>query len=206
MSNPNYGSSRDPRRWVEYANDRQRAIKHVSKPLSFVCDTMPEDVRQRVLINRRIEQVHDQFAQVVDPFILEHTNSVCLLPHKDPFQDSKASRSAMAPTIYDLKVFLDNSTCAAELNARRELIRLEYLKRFGVHIDVFEIKISRGSYKDKHPFSRHLHKNEAYPTHTLSQEEMQHIEDICSALPKGAVRDSFIKAMKAQKQRPQGSE
>lgn len=190
MESSDWGSCRDPRRLAHAFDERNRSLKPVSRSLSSFCATMPEEIRKRVLIDRKIKQVHEQFAQVNDPFILSHTNSVYLLKHKES-------------DLYDLVVYLDNSTCAAELNARRELIRLKYREQFNISIDVFEIRISRGSYKDKHPFENHLQNEPPLHVRPLSPEEIESVEDITSSLHEGKMKESFENAIKAQKQRNQ---
>lgn len=51
-----------------------------------------------------------------------------------------------------LIVYVDDSIVSAELNARRELIKLQFLEHYGEAIDEFKIIISRGQYKKNHPF------------------------------------------------------
>lgn len=68
---------------------------------------------------------------------------------------------------------------------------------------MFEIRISRGSYKDKHPFMDHLQDEPSLHTHPLSPEELESVEDITSPLPEGKMKESFENAIKAQKQRNQ---
>lgn len=143
-----WASSLDPRHWADVINQRNNALKPVSNSFNEFYRSMPEEVKKRILINQRIKTVHDQFSQVVDPFILEHTNSVYLLRHKDLLDNEVIDK------VFDLVVYVDNSLVAAELNARRELICLKYREQFNVMIDVFEIRISRGQYKEKHPLNK----------------------------------------------------
>lgn len=184
-----WGSSRDPRRYIAAMNERDNSLRPVSSSLSAFASSMPEEVKRRVLVKRKIEKTHAQFAELVDPFILKHTNSVCLL------------KSQAVPGAYDLVVYLDNSTCAAELNARRELLRFEYLDRFNTTIDVFEIRISRGPYKDKHPFADSLGSDAQAESRDLSEEESARIEEMTSTIEDPRLRASFRRAMAAQKRR-----
>ena len=154
---------------------------------------MPEEVKKRVLVQRKIEKTHAQFAELVDPFILKHTNSVYLL------------KSQAVEGAYDLVVYLDNSTCAAELNARRELLRFEYLDRFNTTIDVFEIRISRGPYKEKHPFAEPPSSDVQPKVRDLSEEESSRIEEMTSSIEDPRLRASFQRAMAAQKRRNESS-
>lgn len=166
-----------------------KAPKQFSDVTRAFLDQMPENVRSRILIDRRIQQVHSQFAQLVSPFILQHTNSLYLLKSKN------------VEGAFDLVVYLDNSTCAAELNARREIIRMKYREEFNVVIDVFEIRISRGEYKNQHPFNEYLNEksNEREEPRSLTQEEMDEIEAMVKDLKSERLRESFKNALIAQK-------
>ena len=188
-----WGSSRDPRRYIAVVNERNNSLRPVSSSLSSFASSMPEEVKKRVLVQRKIEKTHAQFAELVDHFILKHTNSVYLL------------KSQAVPGAYDLVVYLDNSTCAAELNARRELLRFEYLDRFNTTIDVFEIRISRGPYRDKHPFAERLSSDTQPKERSLSEEETARIEEMTSAIEDPRLRASFQRAMTAQKRRNESS-
>lgn len=188
-----WGSSRDPRRYIAVVNERNNSLRPVSSSLSSFASSMPEEVKKRVLVQRKIEKTHAQFAELVDLFILKHTNSVYLL------------KSQAVPGAYDLVVYLDNSTCAAELNARRELLRFEYLDRFNTTIDVFEIRISRGPYRDKHPFAERLSSDTQPKERSLSEEETARIEEMTSAIEDPRLRASFQRAMTAQKRRNESS-
>jgi len=113
-------------------------------------------------------------------------------PNKPPYEVQE---------VFDLVVYVDNSLVAAELNARRELIRLKYREQFKAVIDIFEIRISRGAYKNKYPFRELRDRNEEYrPAHTLTQEELNEIDELLKDIPEGKLRASFKKAIKAQKQ------
>lgn len=170
-----------------HETDRQREMKPVSSSIQAFCSAMPEEVRKRVLTERHIKKVHDQFAEIVDSFILDHVNSVYLF------------RSKIHETARDLVVYLDNSTCAAELNARRELIRLKYREHFNVIIDVFEIRISRGSYRNTYPFRDRLYQEKEVAERELTPEDYACINDITSPLPEGKLKESFQRALSSQK-------
>lgn len=190
MANANeHGSKSDPHRFIYAINQRQNALKSVSGSIDSFLARMPEEVRSRVLVERRIEKVHSQFAEVVDPFILRHVNSVYLL------------RSKSVDGMFDLVVYLDNSTCAAELNARRELIRLKYRERFDTLIDVFEIRISKGRYRDSHPFCGDA--AEGKPSDAVAADmdpsESSRIDELASVIEDPALRNSFKRAMAANK-------
>lgn len=201
---PDWGSSQDPRRLAELYNERANTLRPVSYSFNAFYNNMPEEVKRRVLINRRIQRIHDQFSQVVDPFILEHTNSVYLLRHKDTLDDSQvndeSNKTESDSKVFDLVVYVDNSLVAAELNARRELIRLKYREQFKVSIDVFEIRISRGPYKDKYPFKdQDVIPQASTQGRELSDEETAHISELVEDISNKRIKESFIKAITAQK-------
>lgn len=201
---PEWASSQDPRHLAELYDERAKTLRPMSHSFNAFYNNMPEEVKRRVLINRRIQRIHDQFSQVVDPFILEHTNSVYLLRHKDVLGDSQlnedANKEQSDTQVFDLVVYVDNSLVAAELNARRELIRLKYREQFKVSIDVFEIRISRGSYKDKYPFKdQDVIPQTSTQGRELSEEETAHISELVEDISDKRIKESFIKAITAQK-------
>ena len=201
---PEWASSQDPRHLAELYDERANTLRPVLHSFNAFYNNMPEEVKRRVLINRRIQRIHDQFSQVVDPFILEHTNSVYLLRHKDVLGDSQPNKDANKEQsdtqVFDLVVYVDNSLVAAELNARRELIRLKYREQFKVSIDVFEIRISRGSYKGKYPFRNQdaVSQIDTQPR-DLSDEENERINELVEDISDKRIKESFIKAITAQK-------
>lgn len=87
----------------------------------------------RARYKEALERVYGSTAQL----FLEHTNNVYIM-NKDG--------------VRTLIVYVDDSIFAAELNAQRELIKLKLLELFGEDIETFDIFISRGSYKNNHPF------------------------------------------------------
>ncbi|MED9873044.1 MAG: hypothetical protein U0K14_03920 [Eggerthellaceae bacterium] len=201
---PEWASSQDPRHLAKLYDERANTLRPVSHSFNAFYNNMPEEVKRRVLINRRIQRIHDQFSQVVDPFILEHTNSVYLLRHKDVLGDSQPNKDANKEQsdtqVFDLVVYVDNSLVAAELNARRELIRLKYREQFRISIDVFEIRISRGSYKGKYPFRNQdaVSQIDTQPR-DLSDEENERINELVEDISDKRIKESFIKAITAQK-------
>lgn len=105
----------------------------------------------RLRIQRRTAQVHAMWEDIVDEPIVLHTNSVAIV-RKDG--------------VKKLSVYVDESMYAAELNARRELIKLQFLRRYGEDIAEFNIRISRGAYKKNHPFAKkkdHSYEEKATP-------------------------------------------
>jgi hypothetical protein len=91
-----------------------------------------------------------------DDYILEHTNNVFILDSRDvrtPRRGMDDRKDAGATGVgKQLLAYVDESIVAAELNARRELVKLQFFEQFGEEIDEFKIFISRGQYKSHHPF------------------------------------------------------
>lgn len=189
IMNRKWGSYADRRNEIARFDEYTAAIHPAVESIDRYLGKTNKDVRDRARLERYIEHVHQQFAQVVDPFILKHTNSVI------------CKRSENVPGQYDLTVYLDDSTCAAELNARRELIRVMYRAQFGVVLDKFDIRISKGNYLKRHPFAEEKSAAPESKQKPLSARDQRAIEDIIAPLEDGPVKDSFRKALTAQKRR-----
>ena len=127
----------------------KRPQTHVSNYMTAFFNQLPDEQKKRALIDRKIKQVHAQFAACVDEFILEHINSVYMTKEEIP-DSGDVSRE----THQILTVYVDNSLVAAELNAQRELIILKYREQFDVKVDRFDIKISRGAYRGELSFQK----------------------------------------------------
>ena len=112
----------------------KRPQTHVSNYITAFFNQLPDEQKKRALIDRKIKQVHAQFAACVDEFILEHINSVYMTKEEIP-DSGDVSRE----THQILTVYVDNSLVAAELNAQRELIILKYREQFDVKVDRFDI-------------------------------------------------------------------
>ena len=78
----------------------------------------------RMRIERRAAQVRAMWADIVDEPIVRHTNAVYI-------RRTDAGKELIA--------YVDESMYAAELNARRELIKLQFLRRYGEEIGAFKI-------------------------------------------------------------------
>lgn len=129
---------------------------------------------------QRIEQVRFFWKNLVDDIFLQHTNAVYIF--------TKDGRKQM-------HVYVDESIYAAELNARRELIKLECRQRFGEAIDDFEIHISRGKKKLNHPFIQERNDLDSNDPIPLDKKEMDHVDDICATIEDDSMRSHFKKAM-----------
>ena len=115
---------------------------------------------EHVVKQARASQVRHMWESIMrsggDDYILEHTNNVFILREGDARtlrsdHDDRKDAGATGKG-KQLVVYVDESIVAAELNARRELVKLQFFERFGEEIDEFKILISRGQYKSHHPF------------------------------------------------------
>ena len=130
---------------------------------------------------RRVESVRRMWRGLVSQMFLDHTNSV--------FVFDKDGRREM-------HVYVDDSLFAAELNAQREIIKWRCLEEYGEAIDDFLIHVSRGHYKDQHPFAGPAHGTCApEPCVQLTSEEEARIARTASAIPDERLRKAFEKAM-----------
>ena len=145
----------------------------------------------------RIREVRDIWSYLVEQPILNHTNAVYIF--------TKDNRREM-------HVYVDESIYAAELNNRRELIKLACREQYGEVLDDFQIHISRGMRKKEYPYREQQEKTS---THTLSSqqeeenpylsgqqksfhlsdEEKNRITDQVSAIPDERLKRHFIQAM-----------
>ena len=96
-------------------------------------------------------------------------------------------------------VYVDESIFAAELNAQRELIKLKLLQLFGEQVEQFEIHVSRGNYKDYHPYAdEHAPEGDSdLPLAPLSEEEREAVEATARMVDDERVRKALEKAMSA---------
>lgn len=142
-------------------------------------------------INLRAHQVRARYREALESvyrenagIFLAHTNNVYIMS-KDG-----------VPTLI---VYVDESIFAAELNAQRELIKLKLLELFGENVDEFEIHISRGNYKQHHPFlTEDAPETDKSPTAVpLDPTESDYVSNTASKIDDPRLRASFEKAMKS---------
>ena len=117
---------------------------------------------------------------------LDHTNSVYIVRDGEGESQRKV-----------LIVYVDDSIFAAELNARREMIKLKMLERFGEDIAEFRILISRGSYKEHHPYRESTpdYLPPTPPRTPLSAEELDRIRRQAEGIEDERLREALLKAM-----------
>lgn len=131
----------------------------------------------------RANKVRQMWRDVVDEMFLAHTNAVYIVNEND----EKA-----------LIVYVDDSMFAAELDARRELIRLKLLERYNEDIAEFRILVSRGKYKKNYPFrteeeaSLPFVRAKRVPLPAAMRAE---IEEQCLAISDPRLREALLRAM-----------
>ena len=132
--------------------------------------------------NRYKEVIAAVYGTKADIF-LKHTNAVFIMNKND------------ARTLI---VYVDESIFSAELNAQRELIKLRFMDMFAERLDAFEIYVSRGAYKQHHPFSEEVptepddHFVESQP---LSAAEQKGVEERVSKIEDPRLAEALRKAM-----------
>lgn len=131
----------------------------------------------------RANQVKQMWRGMVEQVFLNHTNAVYIIREED--------RKILI-------VYVDDSIFAAELNARREMIKLKFLERFNEKIDEFRILISRGRYKENHPFRETepepFYVDDVRPV-PLPDERIAEIESGLAEIPDEKLRKSLKRAM-----------
>ena len=159
----------------------------------YVASLMGDDEQAR--INYRAQQVRNRYRLAIESvyrenaeLFLAHTNNVYILK-KDG--------------VLTLIVYVDESIFAAELNAQRELIKLKLLQLFGEQVEQFEIHVSRGNYKDYHPYAdEHAPEGDSdLPLAPLSEEEREAVEATARMVDDERVRKALEKAMSADLER-----
>lgn len=108
-----------------------------------------------------IERVFQQSSEL----ILNHTNNVIV----------KKEHNALIGTI-----FVDESIYAAELNAHREIILLLFAELGNIALDQVRISVSRGTFKNHHPFAELLHTDTPPNNTNLSVSPATQKEEITS--------------------------
>lgn len=142
----------------------------------------------------RANKVKQMWRDVAGQPFLDHTNAVYIIRE----HDEKV-----------LIVYVDDSIFAAELNARRELIKLKFLQRHNEDIAEFRILISRGAYKKRYPFRAQDDLLPAVPQGRrvpLSDERIAELEQQCAAIEDEHLREALLKAMISDLEWKLGSE
>lgn len=173
---------------------------HISQQITNVFNVIPEPFQKKIANQSYINQVYKQFEEVVDKKLLKHVNSVYLLTDKQALTPKETEKENAKHLPKKLIIYVDTSICAAEFNARRELIVLKYRELFGITISLFEIRISKGLYKESYPFI-HDEEDKKIQEYKLTKKDYELIEEMISTIEQPKLRDSFRKALIAQKKK-----
>lgn len=131
----------------------------------------------------RASKVKQMWRDVADEMFLDHTNAVYIV--------NECGCKVLV-------VYVDDSMFAAELDARREIIRLKLLERHNEAIDEFRILVSKGAYKRNYPFrdpaTEALRPGRAYRVE-LSAAKREELERQCASIADERLRKALLKAM-----------
>ena len=124
---------------------------------------------------------------------LKHVNSVYITK-----RDGEPNR---------LIVYLDESIYAADLNAQREVVKELVNQKYKEDIQLVEIHVSRGGYKNNHPYFEEADAQRTAETyvsdgreieqHELSAADAARIDELSEKIDDPAIRKVFKKAMQA---------
>lgn len=155
----------------------------------YIASLMGDDEQAR--INYRAHQVRNRYRLAIEAvyrdtsqLFLAHTNNVYIM---------------MKDGVKTLIVYVDESIFAAELNAQRELIKLKLLELFGEEVEQFDIHVSRGNYKEYHPYIDEAVEDPfpPAPLMALDEEELKVVEAVCETIEDENIRKALQKAMSA---------
>jgi hypothetical protein len=185
-------------------------MKKLGKNIEYLIADLAGD-SSKARLHYRTRQVRERYRQVLESvynemaaYFLEHTNNVFILREGDARtlrsdHDDRKDAGATGKG-KQLVVYVDESIVAAELNARRELVKLQFFERFGEEIDEFKIFISRGQYKSFHPFVRQeqapSYEERATPV-PLSDDELVAISEQTASIDNAHLRKAVQRAMVA---------
>ena len=162
-------------------DDIRRAVRELSGNSEAArINLRSQQVRSRY--KRSIESVYDEQTA---RYHLAHTNSV-IIRRKNG--------------VKTLTVYVDDSACAADLNAQRELIVLQLLQLFGEEIEDFEICISKWKkYREMHPYAEDLTSSDSPQTKTkpLNVEDSTYVDCTSAKITDEKLQKAFKKAMTA---------
>ena len=159
-------------------------MESLSNALNGALRSMSTD-EEVIAKTMRAQKVKDMWRDVVDPVFLDHTNSVYILNEDG---------------IKTLIVYVDDSLFAAELNARRELIKLKLFQKFNEDIAYFQIKISWGKYKRHYLYRENKDDSVGMPQkriirHPLTPEQMEELRVQVASVSNDNIRQSLLNAM-----------
>lgn len=169
-------------------------MKRASAAMASAIEAMggdPSELRKSLRASQVRHMWKDLMESNHDEGILMHTNSVYIVRRTREDYENSQGRMSHAPVngMDDRKdagatglgkqliVYVDDSMVASELNARRELIKMQFALRYGEQLDEFKIYVSRGQYRNNYPFKEQavLSYAENVPSVPLTPEERQSV-------------------------------
>ncbi len=170
-------------------------------------------------VRRMWKAAVESCAGAAAPLILDHTNSVYIIRNNDSETDVSRETSVLSEIesskkrvdfrdsqranrqpreAGELIVYLEDSLIAAEVDARREMIRLKFLELFGEELADFKIRVSRGKYKLNHPYRKteaEKNENRSMPRKPLPEDTVAQLNEGLSEISDKNLRESLKRAM-----------
>ena len=144
----------------------------VTDSVSTIFTAMPPSLKRSIGLERYITKIQNQFRSVAPEAILRHVNSIYLLfDDQGDLQKPTDANNLEQVKEAQLIVYVDSSIAKAELNVRRELIRMKYRELFSIHIYDFVIRISRKEYLNNYPFRESADTSSTNTDETPTQHE-----------------------------------
>ena len=176
-------------------------VRSLGELLSGSMDDAAKDASSAKKAKRAL-QVRSMYKTVIeqvlasDPrgarVLLEHTNAVYIIHEERRGQDRKV-----------LIVYVDEGVFAAELNGRREVIKMKF-GLMGEELAEFRILVSRGEYKRNHPFACDGQQVKGAlctgesgleaPRRALSPEQEERLIKIAEGISDKRLREAFLRA------------
>lgn len=174
-------------------------------------DLLAAKAARAAQVKRMWKSAIEACAGAAAPVILDHTNSIYIIRNRETDENvsretshaqdaapvrNRAPRKHQVPP-GELIVYVEDSLIAAEIDARREMIKLKFLELFGEEIDEFRIRVSRGKYKLDHPYREQaaVADSEKAPRQPLSKERIDQIDEELSEIPNERLREALKRAI-----------
>ena len=155
----------------------------------FLAEAGSSDKKKQAMIGQG--RVQSRYRTVIDHVYKEHAQAILDKTNSVYITDKNSQRLLIA--------YMEEGIYAADLNAQRELIRLLFLELFGEQLDAVEIYISRGAYKNNHPFtsSTQSSKSSQPLKRALTEEERVEVKRLAETIEDATLRANVEKAMTA---------
>lgn len=159
----------------------KRKLAHAVSSMGADSKTVNTRIRAAEVRREYADIIHTMYGPSADLF-LDHTNGVYILSEEG---------------VRKLIVYVDESIFAADLNAQRELIVLRFHEKFHEDIEAFDIHVSYGDYKNRHPYRNSASDpTDRKPSVPLTAEEEKRVDEAVKDVGDERLRAALRKAMK----------